>query len=133
MSVGNIPEPRVRCEQRRAWIPKGGRPTMNKHAAYVRAAKQMLAAKCDCKVVGELTPLERADRLVLDDGRGWYNAEDLSEQIPCRFHTPTTRHNHEDGSPEGPYFPHYTKVKKRLIRFLKFSDARILQQTGEQR
>jgi len=95
--------PHVRVETRRVFVsPRGARLT--KHAAYVHAAKALIAAKCQCESEPEVN----------------YHAT-------CRFHEPccTDREgNYGQGCGHEHYMPHYVRVRRRLIGFLKFIDAR---------
>lgn len=99
----------VRVETRKVYVSVRG-AKFTKHAAYVGAAKALIAKACR----------EVCDAMGFDCWR--------AEDPKCRFHK---RHEasavylgHGEWSEEGGGMEYYAKVLPRLVRFLKFVDAR---------
>lgn len=105
-------EPHVTVEMRRVYRSARGRK-LSRHAAYVDAAKELIARAC-----------ERWGEARF--GRDEYGFAWCSPDKPCRFHK---KHECEeygyDGEPIGDVgMLYYVRVKTRLVRFLKHVDRR---------
>jgi hypothetical protein len=93
-------KPHVRVETRTVYVTSRG-SRFHKRAAYVLAAKAMIAANCDC---------------------------DYNNGPRCRFHVPCCD---DRNGPTGEgcdcknRLPHYMRVKARLARYLAFVDQRL--------
>lgn len=104
--------PHVTVETRRVYRSVRG-CKLTRHAAYVGAAKELIAQAC--------SKWSEASFGKDEYGFAWCDAEN-----PCRFHR---KHECEeysyDGEPIGDVgMTYYAKVKPRLVRFLKFVDSR---------
>ena len=105
--------PHVRVETRKVYVSARG-TKLTKHAAYIAAAKKLIAARCDCRRPGLCHP-EQAEPCDCD-------------AHTCRFHEQHTQTvdmtgmGHFAEEPIG--MVHYRRVLTRLVRFLKFVDAR---------
>lgn len=100
-------KPHVRTETRLVYVsPRGSR--FSKKAAYVLAAKVMIAANCECESEPEVGFLGvcRFHKPCCDDRSGRYG-----EGCDCRFR-----------------LPYYMKIKPRLARFLAFVDRKMAAQ-----
>ncbi len=95
--------PHVRVEMRRVYVSARG-AKLTKHAAYVGAAKHLIAEKCGC--IHE----PRTDTY------GGYSF-DCHYRAPCCNDAETCTHAFR--------MPVFCKVLPRLVRFLKFVDKRI--------
>ena len=98
--------PHVRVEMRKVYVSARG-AKLTKHAAYIHAAKDLIAKACKC---------ERAE----------YNATGCTYPgSTCIYHEKTTVADSGDGcGPDGERMVYYDRVRKRLIRFLKYVDKR---------
>lgn len=107
-----IPELHVRTEMRRVWISARG-ARLTKHAAYVAAAKHLIALKCEC---------EHGEQCIPDGHPCTCN------DVVCRFHEKHTRFVSDFPNVEPKEVDdgmvYYVRVRDRLVRFLKFVDAR---------
>ena len=122
----------VRTETRTVYVSARG-AKLTKHAAYVAAAKKMIADRCRAE-----NDAREADafRLGLTDAqiaRGWEpcfagGASYEGSSYKCRFHERDSAFR-QVGDEVEPHeidlgMTYYVKVKNRLIDFLKFIDAR---------
>ena len=101
---------------------------LTRHAAYVAVAKAMIANRCNAMDL----KIEEAWGAECDEAKGWvpgpYTCGTGVEEnkTPCRFHKqyPSRPCGTYGEEVEGGGMEYYAKVRDRLVRFLKFLDAR---------
>lgn len=104
--------PHVTVETRRVYRSARG-CKLTRHAAYIAAAKQLIADWCaDWS----------ATRCAKVEGYAW-----CTEDNPCRFHKRYEAESYDyEGQPIGEVgMAYYTRVLPRLVRFLKYVDSRL--------
>jgi hypothetical protein len=103
--MGNLPH--VRSEMRRVYRSARG-CKLTKHAAYIAAAKQLIADRC----------------AAMDQARDDAEICAKGSAYQCRFHKRYEPESYDyEGQPEGPTgMAYYVRVLPRLVRFLKFVD-----------
>lgn len=101
----------VRVETRKVYVSARG-PKLTRHAAYVAAAKKMIADRC----------ARWNDERALSE---WCNRHGAHR---CRLHARSEKLA-PDGEPIEAGMLYYVRVKSRLVRFLKFVDRRQAERT----
>jgi hypothetical protein len=103
---------------------------LTRHAAYIAAAKALIAARCakwnDEREDGYTSTDHNGNRVVSENA----NAQPCStvSDYKCRFHSKhyrivdMTGQGHMAEEPQG--MLHYRRVLDRLVRFLKYVDAK---------
>jgi hypothetical protein len=115
--------PHVRSELRRVYFG-GEKHKLTRHAAYVAAAKRMIALAC-AAVSEKRTARWLAECEAAQDWGHTRQPErcDKGSAFKCRFHEQHDSELDYDGQPLGPVgMVHYVRVLPRLVRFLKYVD-----------
>lgn len=110
-----VTQPHVTSEVRTVYRSVRG-CKLTKHAAYIAAAKALIADACH-----EDWGLRMENRV---DGGLYPPSCDKHGEYQCRFHKLSPPVHEATDDPDGGGMDYYVKVLPRLVRFLKFVDAR---------
>ena len=96
---------------------------LTKHAAYIAAAKKLIADRCD-EWNARRVELER-----LAPATGLHTDDDLEQcskgsSYKCRIHTRSGPDSLREDDGEGLGLEYYNRLLPRLVRFLKYVDRR---------
>ncbi len=98
---------------------------LTKHAAYIAAAKKLIADRCagwdEARLAAVTADDHEGDPVVAESYYGCAK----TGPYQCRFHTVTPpTQSYPDYEPTGGGMLYYVRVLPRLVRFLKYVDGR---------